>query len=181
MAKRKLKEEELHALRHLATRVGVGAPTYDIYDAATGKFLLGRGLVRVMEGRVFARHEITEEGLLEIARSGRVTLYDPAYLVNKYREIYEAVKPPLSDRANRVVGLYEYIDPSFPHRNLENILFLRHEEYLWKAGSRGEADFLLAIVRDWLANTIEGHATIAVSCEKRVFAEVERLEKKTLT
>ena len=181
MAKRKLKEGELQALRFLATRVGVGTPTYDMFDPPTARFLVGRGLVRAMKGMLFERYEITEEGLLEIARSGRLTLFDPAYLVERYREILKEIKPILDVRSTRVVGIADYIDPCYPHRNLENLMFLRKEEHLWRAGSRGEADFLLCLVSSWLTHTIEGNETIAKGSESRVFAEVERLKKKTLT
>lgn len=181
MAKRKLKEGELQALRFLATRVGVGTPTYDMLQPSTARFLLGRGLVYEKKDPVFQKYEITQEGLFEIARSGRVTVYDPVDLVNRYRRIFEALKPMLDKRSLRVVGLMEYIDPSFPHRNLENLAFLRKDDGLWMRSTFGEADILLSMACSCIRHAIEGYTHLADADEDRFLAQIEILKNKTLT
>jgi len=178
MAKRKLTEEELQALRHLAMRVGLGTPVCKELEPATAKFLSNRGLVRLIKGEIFSKYEITHEGLSEIAASGRTTLYDPRDLFFRYKSIFDTVKPLLDRMSLRVMGLMEYVDPAYPHRNLENILFLRKDEGLWRREHFGDADMLLGKLSNWLSNTIEGNLETAAYDEKNLMSKAEWLKKK---
>jgi hypothetical protein len=152
---RPLKEEELQYLRRLAMRRGLPATVW-IKDVSVHRFLHKRGLVEDEDAVISSGASITREGMIEVAKSGRFTPYDPALIMDRYNAILSKLKAKLSGMALRVVGLQEWFNPDEPWELIRNLTFLRTEQNLWRSSSWFAPVGLLAEVQNWLEAELRG-------------------------
>lgn len=158
---RPLNEKELQFLRRLAFRKGV--PEHKYYANHTGSglgntqaFLAKRGLVEDVKHPCGTGIAITEKGMIEVAKSGRFTPYDPALVMERYSAILPKFKAKLSGMALRVVGLQEWWNPDEPWELIRNLTFLRAEDNLWRSSAHFAPMSLISDVQHWLEAELRG-------------------------
>ena len=152
---RPLKEEELQFLRRLAMRRGLPATVW-IKDVSVHRFLHKRGLVENEDAVISSGASITDQGLMEVAKSGRFTPYDPALIMDRYNAILPKLKLKLSGMALRVVGLQEWFNPDEPWELIRSLTFLRTEQDLWRSSAHFAPVSLLSDVQHWLEAELRG-------------------------
>jgi len=152
---RALNEKELQFLRRLAFRKGVPEHKH-FQDKHVLALVLKRGLVEDVKHPCGDGIAITEKGMIEVAKSGRFTPYDPALVMERYSAILPKFKAKLSGMALRVVGLQEWWNPDEPWELIRNLTFLRMEENLWRNSAHFAPMSLIADVQHWLESELRG-------------------------
>lgn len=152
---RPLNEKELQFLRKLAFRKGVPEHKH-FQDKHVLALVLKRGLVEDVMHPCGEGIAITEKGMIEVAKSGRFTPYDPAVVMERYSSILPKFKAKLSDMALRVVGLQEWLSPDEPWNLIKNLTFLRVDQNLWRSSAHFAPMSLISDVQHWLEAELRG-------------------------
>lgn len=174
MAKRPLNHEEMQALRRLCLWSGLVMRTYNDEECKRLRFLARRGLVACMDGPVKASREfvITEEGRIEVAKSGRFTLYEGKYLVQTYNRVRQILEPVFKYAYLFANPMMDWMDPERPWENLEQIQRLRYDRSNWKSILYGEGDCALANAMKAIEAVLEGQP------EPKVDQEIDSLKAR---
>lgn len=174
MAKRPLNHEEMQALRRLCLRSGLVKRTYNDEECRRFRFLARRGFVECMDGPVKASREfvLTEEGRIEVAKSGRFTLYDGLYLVQTYARIRQILEPVFKYAYLFANPVMDWMDPERPWENLEQLQRLRYDRSNWKSRLYGEGDWALADAMKAIEAVLEGQQ------ESKVDEEIASLKAR---
>ena len=177
MAKRSLNHEEMQALRRLCLWSGLVMRTYDDAECRRLRFLARRGLVACMDGPVKSSREfvITEEGRIEVAKSGRFTLYEGKYLVDTWRRITKILEPVFKYAYLFANPIRDWMDPERPRDNLVQLQRLRYERSDWRSHLYGDADWSLADAMLSIKDVLEGESEDVV--EHRIGVLQARVDK----
>jgi len=154
--KRALREEELRLLRYLAARKGCSNMLFGA-DLAMAKFLKGRGLLS--QDNEHAPYQITIDGMVEVAKSGQFSTYNPIRLMERWCTVVRLANPTLYRMARGNTQLYSWIDPAKPWENVENLTYLRAREDLWTDKDRGRATAIVSRIHKWLDSELAGEVS----------------------
>jgi hypothetical protein len=169
---RPLKEEELRYLRILALRIGV--PCTLGYDTKILSFLTKRGLVEEVPVNSRSAVQITDKGLMEVAKSGRFTLYDPALLLKRYFYLHPRLKSKLNPMSLRVIGLQDYLNPEKPWEVVRNLTYLQMDQDLWRQSCGSQPMMILGNVLRWYESELSGESELATIRYDEVVAELNK-------
>lgn len=154
--KRELRGSELKLLRYLASRRWCST-TLTGDEAKIARFLKGRGIVSQDNER--SPFQITVDGLVEIAKSGQVTIFDPAQLVERWSEVYKMASPVLKRISVRNVDIYGHIDPSRPWENITCNVELAESDNIWISEFGHTARWILYAINRWLDCELSGEGS----------------------
>ena len=157
MVKRPLSHEEMQDLRRLCLWSGM-VKWADSYESKRMRFLKGRGLVdSPKEGMGAAnRYFITKEGLAEVARSGRFTLYDANHLLASYAEAVKIIKPFVDKFCLRAYPFQEHMNPENVRDMLWSLAYVRGNPDYWTSSSKSYAYSLMGAIARIVGQILDG-------------------------
>lgn len=174
MTKRPLNHEEMQDLRRLCLWSGMVKRTYNDEECRRLRFLARRGLVACMEGPAKTSREfvITEEGRIEVAKSGRFTLYEAKYLVDTWQRITKILEPVFKYAYLFANPIMDWIDPERPRYNLVHLQRIRYESSNWRSHLYGDGDWALTNAMKAIEAVLEGCP------ESKVDQEIDSLKAR---